>query len=112
MTDLATVLADMRSDAAVFRRRGNTHDAELLERVAKDVADAAEEFLTFIPETDAVLFSGHKVPWLRAQYDAWARRGHAKTIGRTRHYRQCVLPRRASTAQAYDAGVEAARKFA
>lgn len=110
MNDLSTVLADLRSDAAAHRRRGNTHDAEVMERIATDVAEAAEEYLTFVPESDASLFSGKKVTWLRTQFEAWARRGHAKMIGRVRYYRQCILPRRAGTAASYDAGVAAARR--
>lgn len=110
MPDLATIIADLRGDAAVLRRAGHESEAVLCERIANDITNAAEEYLTFLPEADAALFSGHRPPWLRAQYESLARRGHAKMHGRTRYYRQCALPRRAGTAMAFEAGVEAARK--
>jgi hypothetical protein len=59
--------------------------------------EAAEEWLGWINEGLATLRSGKSVAWLRAQFPAWERDGHAKLVHRgLRHYRECVIPRRAS----------------
>lgn len=111
-TDLATVIANARTDASVLRRAGHESEANLIERLCTDVENAAEEYMTFAGETDAALFSGLRARRLQGMFPALAARGHAKKSGRARMYRLCALPRRASTQEAFDAGVEAARKSA
>ena len=105
---LDTVLANWREDAAVLRKRGHTHDADLVERLCDDIAAAAEDLLAWLPEEQAALQSGHTVRWLRARFDEWAALGHAKREGRVRKYRAIIVPRRAHAELAYRAGQRAA----
>lgn len=95
---LEQVLADMRGDAAVLRRHGDERVAVSLERFATRAAAAADEFLTFIPETDAQLRSGHAVSWLRALYRELEPGGHAVTRSGVRYYRALLVPRRVDRA--------------
>lgn len=95
---LDTVLADARADADVLERTGHVADATLLRGFARRVEAAAADFLVFLPETDAQLWSGKGAEWLRARFPAWERLGHARWSGhgrRQRLYRRVVLPRRA-----------------
>jgi hypothetical protein len=109
---IETVLADWREKASAARMLRHAHDAELIEELVKDVADAAEPFMTWLGEPDAVLYSGHAVPWLRARFNAWEREGLARWSvrgKRERQYLQCILPRRADLdAVRADAAREAA----
>ena len=105
---LETVIADWRSDAQVLRRQGHVHDAELIERLCADVERGAEDYLTWLPETQAVLQSGHAVAWLRRRFAEWAAQGYARKVGRQREYRALVIPRRTQLELAYRAGERAA----
>lgn len=109
---LEQVLADYRGDAAVLRRRGHAKDAELIERLCDAVADAAEDFLTWLSEDDAMLRSGRSRAWLRAQFADWSRGGNARKDGARRVYRQAVIPQRANALSAREAGREAGRRSA
>ena len=110
--DLSDVLADFRGDAAVLRRAGHGRDADLLERVADQVSEAAEEWLLWLSETDAALRCGRSREWLRARFADWLRDGHARHTGKERQYRACVIPRRSNVSAARQAGIEAARAAA
>lgn len=107
--DLHQVITDWRGDASVLRRHGQHALAEQLDKCADEVFAAAEEWLTFVPEGDAALYSGETVRWLQRRFTAWERRGMARKDGRIRMYRLCALPRRAETHAAYEAGRRAAR---
>ena len=107
--DLAQVITDWHGDAAVLRRHSQHALAEQLERCAVEVQTAAEEFLTWLTESEAVLFSGETARWLQSRFPSLERRGMAVKEGRVRRYRQCALPRRAETASAFEAGRQAAR---
>lgn len=98
MKSLETVLADWREKASAARMLRHPHDAELIEEFTKDVAEAGEAFMTWLGESDAVLYSGHSVPWLRQRFMTWEREGLARWSlrgRRERQYLQCILPRRA-----------------
>lgn len=101
---LETVLADMRAKAdALDRSHDRTGKAEMLREFAKRVEDTTEDYLKFLPEKEAVLWSGHAKVWLRQRYPHWERLGHAKKREHDRGertYRRCILPRRADTAAA------------
>ncbi|MDB4871995.1 MAG: hypothetical protein JWL97_2999 [Gemmatimonadales bacterium] len=101
---LETVLADMFESLRELERNHVTLIAPtLLEAFAKRVKDASEDFVVFLPEKEAALWSGRSKVWLRAHYPALERLGHAKKRdhGRgDRTYRRCILPRRADTAAA------------
>jgi len=106
---LEQVLADWRGDAQVLRRRGHEHDAALIERICEEVARAADEYLRWVSEEDAMLRSSRSRDWLRSQFPEWERMGHARRDGRRRCYRLLVIPRRANLTAAAAAGREAAR---
>lgn len=109
--DLAQVLADARGEAAVCRRRGAEAVADALEQLAKDVHEAAEEWLVWLSESDAQLRSGFSVAWLRQRFPGWEREGHARLgAGRVRQYRACIIPRRAHLLRAAAQGADAARR--
>ncbi len=107
--DLAAVLADLRGDAAVLRRSGDERIAKVLEATADAVASAAEDFLLWLSETDAMVRTGRSRDWLRGRFPGWEADGHARLAGRDRQYRAVILPRRASLVQAHEAGRNAAR---
>jgi hypothetical protein len=69
------------SDAAAKLRRARTlndHDARLLEKFVDEVSESIEDYITFLPETEASLWSGYSKDWLRQQFPRWERDGHAK----------------------------------
>lgn len=107
MKPLEQVIADRREDAAALRRNGFVREADLLESFAADVTRAAESWMRWLSEDEAVLRSDHRASWFRARFAAWeeeglARKGHQ---GR-REYRFVIVPRRANV----DAVRELARR--
>ena len=109
---LEQVLADHRGDAQVLRRKGHARDADLVERICDDVTRTAEEYLRWISEEDAQLRSGWSRERLRAHFAEWERQGHARRDGRRRLYRMLIVPQRANTIAAREAGRRAVRKSA
>jgi len=101
---LEQVLADWREEAAILRRAGHGNDAEVRERMARQVADAAAEYLEWIGEADAMARSGRGVEFFRVRFPGWERDGHARKKGRKREYRTLIVPRRAIPGVAYEAG--------
>jgi hypothetical protein len=97
-------LADERGQAAVLRHNGHVHDAELLERVCARVAQAARDYLLWLGEPDAALWSGKSAAWLRSRFEEWREHGNAEMRGRVRHYRAICLPRRLDLDAAREAG--------
>jgi len=94
---LEQVLADYRGEAAVLRRRGAGVVADALEEFAEQVARAAEDYLTWLSEADAMGRSGKSERWLRRRFGDWYDMGHARYSGRNgraREYRQAVVPQR------------------
>ena len=106
---LEQVLADARGDAQVLRRRGHGRDAELIEALCDQVAGAAEDYLRWISEEDAMLRSARSTEWLRGQFPEWERAGHARRVNGKRQYRQVIVPMRANVTAAAAAGRAAAR---
>lgn len=105
MPDLAQVLADAREEAAVLRRNGAAFSIDRVEQFCDAVAAAAEDYLRFLPEPRARLYSGRSVAWLRARFAGWAEQGHAERRKGVRYYRVVVLPRRPDTDAAFDEGL-------
>ncbi len=105
---LEQLLADWRGDAQVLRRRGHDRDADQMERFADAVARAAEDYLRWLSEDEALLRSGRSLGWLRTQFPEWERAGHARRDGRKRWYRMLVIPQRANDVAARAAGWRAA----
>lgn len=113
--DLAQVIADVRGEAAVLESNRAGFSVERVREILADVAGAAEEWLTWLSETDATVRCGYSAVWLRARFPVWQREGHARLAGRARQYRACIVPRRANTASAAARGraaAQAARKSA
>lgn len=110
MTDLAQVLADWREKAAILRANGHKAQGDSIDAVVDDVAGAAEEYLRWMSEENAVLRSGRSVAWLRRRFPAWERAGHARRRGRGREYRMLVVPVDVDHIAAREAGKRAARQ--
>jgi hypothetical protein len=108
MPDLAEVLADVRGEAALFRRRGVTQLADFAEEIAKKVSDAAEDYLTFVTESEALL-RGAKHAYLRRNFATWEADGHARKRGGKREYRAIMLPRVTPASVAREAGIRGER---
>lgn len=110
--DLEIVLADWRERAQVLRSCRRGADAELVETIVDDLATAARDFTAWLSEEDARMRSGWAVKRLRGMWAVWHADGHARLGPRGREYRQCVIPQRAHTSAAREAGREAARAAA
>ena len=104
---LEQVLADWRGDAQVLRRQGHEREAAGLERCAGEVVAAAEDYLMWLTEEEAMLRSGRSVAWLRAHFPEWERAGHTRREGRRRWYRMLLVPQRANVVTAREAGLRA-----
>jgi hypothetical protein len=91
---LEDVMAAWRADAATLKRLGHAHEADLIERVLKDVEAAAEEYMTWLTESDARLRSGKSERWIRQLWRQLKPLGHAHTDreGR-RRLRMLMVPR-------------------
>src|SRR5437899_2385718 len=101
---LEDVIADWRESAQALRRTGHGPTAELVEKIVHDVEAAAEEYLRWLTEEDAMLRSGKSRAWLRARFAEWERGGNARWNGRKREYRMVVIPQGADVLGARDAG--------
>ncbi len=101
---LDQVLADERGKAAVLHAYGQPQIAALILALCDRVAAAAESYLRFCAESEAMLRTGKARGWLRARRDAWAAAGHARKVGGTWEYRECVLPEHTPASIAREAG--------
>ena len=101
---LETVLADWREKAQTLRSVKHDHDADLIDALCSDVARAAEDYMRFVSESDAMLRSGKSAEWLRARFAEWAGQGHAEKRKGVRYYRALVVPRRPDLEAAREAG--------
>ena len=104
MDALEQALADVRGDAKVRRAPGEAGVGDALERVADRVAELTREWTRFLSESDALLYSGKGIDFLRARRSDWQARGHAERRGRVWYYRQCVLPHRPDLTAEFQAG--------
>jgi hypothetical protein len=110
---LETVLADYRADADALDRRQSVGGAKLIRQFCDDVERAAENFITFLTEKEAMLWSGHSKEWLRQRFSGWERDGNARYREhgkKERLYRRCVLPRRANLGAARADAIRTARQ--
>lgn len=109
--DLNQVLADARGEAAVLRSHGHVLQAESIEKVVEAVAGAMDDYLTLLTESEAMLFTGRKQPYLRDRFWDWQHRGLAcwDEPHRRRLYRRIALEHRGNAEAAQAAGREAVR---
>lgn len=95
--NLNAVLQAWLADAALIASYGMEREAGIIGAVVRDVEEAAEAYLRFISEKDAMLRSGHTDEWLRMRFEAWEREGNARknpSNSRERQYRMFVVPPR------------------
>ncbi len=111
-TDLEDLVATWRAEAAVLRRHGATAIADALERCAAEAEGSAFEWLRWLDEGTAMLFTGHKRETLRNMFRELESRGLARLRGGHRQYRRCALRRRADVDAARAAGARAAEEHA
>ena len=107
--DLAQLLADMRDESALLRRRGVTQLADFADELVTKVERAAEDYLRFIPESEARL-RGAKLAFLRRNFATWEQDGHARKVGGVREYRAIMLPRVTPPSVAREAGRRGERR--
>lgn len=97
MRDLSNVLGDWHAVAKAHERTGDMRMRDTIQEICRDVASAAEPYLRWLSEAEAVLRSPHAAAWFRARFPAWETQGlarwnpHAK---RERQYRQLIVPSR------------------
>lgn len=105
------VLADWRGQAAVLRKRGHVHDAELLEQCAEEISNTepVRSALEWLSEGDARLKSGYGVEYFRSRFTAWRSAGLAELRGRRRFYRGIIVPQREHPSVARAAGFRGER---
>jgi hypothetical protein len=96
---LEQVLADWLENAQAARRIDQPHDAELIERVIREVQEATEDYRHELSEEAAMNRSGRTREWLRARWREWQLDGHAWRRGRKRYYRAVIVPRRVNVEQ-------------
>jgi hypothetical protein len=91
--DLEGVIAGWRLDADALRRCGEPGKAAILDRCAKEATAGAEDWLTWLSETEALLRCKRSIDFLRARFPMWERQGHARLVRRgVRQYRRAVVP--------------------
>lgn len=86
-----------RGDAAVLRRRGHIDQASVIENICDRFEAAAERFIRWRGEADAMLKSGHQRAWFRHRFPAWEERGLARwnpKKPRERQYLDMIVPQR------------------
>jgi hypothetical protein len=109
---LEEVLQQHRTEAAVLRRRGHDQEATSIESLCRDVERAAETYLRWLSEADAMLRSGRRKAWLRARFPEWEAAGDARQDGKVRRYRMIVIPERRRVREAREAGRRAGKEAA
>ena len=108
---LEQVLADLRGEAAVLRKHGDARVADVMDALTDRVKTAAEDYITWLEEDDAMLRSAHQRRWFRNQFPTWAAEGNAKKEAGRYYYRMCVIPQRANLSAARAAGRDAGRRM-
>jgi hypothetical protein len=108
---LEQVLADAREEANVLRVHSHRAQAESIDKVCAAVATMMADYLTWLNEADAELYTGLKTPALRARFASLQQRGLAKWDHerRQRMYRRVALEHRGNNEAAREAGRRAAQ---
>jgi hypothetical protein len=94
---LEQALADWHEKATMLRLTKSHVTSDTLEQCLTDIESAAEHYIRWLNETDAHLYSGRSLRWLRGAYARWAAEGHAKKVHGKRYYRMAVLPSKPTT---------------
>lgn len=102
--DLTQILADAREEAQVLRRAGNGGQADYVDALVSRVREAAEDFITWLSEADAMLKSGLSERTLRRRFRDCLDCGTARYGSKGgREYLAAIIPNRA------DLGAQRAR---
>jgi hypothetical protein len=109
---LEQVLELQRADATVLRRTGHEQQALFIEGLCTEVERAAEPYLRWVSEPNAILRSGRTKTWLRARFPEWEAAGDARQEGSDRKYRMIVVPERQRVREAREAGRRAGKEAA
>ena len=108
-SDLATVLERAHADAATLRRHGDVRLADSIELLCAQVAEAADDWLSWLSEQQAIDRSAKAHDYFRARRTQWELDGLARREGRRWYYRRCIVPRsRLSSVQRNAAAMERA----
>lgn len=86
------VVADWREKANTLRVAKAHVTADTLDQCLADIARAGEPYLRWLNETDAHLYSGRSVRWLRGRRAEWVTLGLAKRVNNKWYYLMCALP--------------------
>lgn len=108
---LEQVLADYREESQILRKHGAREVADAIARLCDEVAASAEDYTTWLTERAASLRSNHRTEWFRSRFAAWETEGNARwggPAGRTREYRQLIVPQRPHVSASREAGRRAA----
>lgn len=106
---LEQIIADAREEAQVLRRAGNVGQAEYVDGLLTKVRDAAEDFITWLSESDAMLKSGLSERTLRRRFRDMLDCGTARYgNGRKREYLACGIPRQPDVQRQRARGQQAA----
>ena len=108
---LEQVLSDLRGEAAVLRKHGDARVADVMDGIVDRVKRAAEDYITWLEEDDAMMRSAHQRRWFRAQFPTWAAEGNAKKESGKHYYRQIIVPQRANLSAAREDARRAARRL-
>ena len=91
---LDEALATARREAEIVEKVGGTYQPRAVVAVVDAIAKAAEPFLTWYSESDAMLACGRSKEWLRTRFARWERQGVARKVGQHRQYLAIILPMR------------------
>lgn len=105
---LEQVLEEALKEAGVLREHGHQDQADTLERLVTKVRASAAQYLDWLPEQDAMLYTGRSVEWLRRRFKEWEERGVARWHHGRRQYRRIILEHRGNAEAAREAGKRAA----
>lgn len=104
--ELRQVLANARGDAAVLRRAGNEGQAEYIEKLCDSVKESAEDYMTWLEESDAKLRSGWTDRTARRRFGELQECGLARWLDGRRQFKMCAVPPRSSPEEQKARGVQ------
>ena len=87
------LLADYGEEAAILDRSGAKELAALKRQIVQEVTAALGDYLRWLSEAEAALWSSKSPRWLRDRFGAMVAAGDARRTGRHRQYRAASLPR-------------------
>lgn len=101
---LEQVIADAREELEIVKRAGHKEQAEYIDQLLNRIVAAAEDYLKWISEPDAILKSGLAERTLRRRFRELLECGLARYNGREREYRAIAVPPRPQILAARERG--------